>query len=330
MWPAVVDLAGRHLVTPALWLGLRAPENRRHLPQDAVQYLQALYDLNAERNRRILAQLDEILGAFNRASIKPLLLKGGAYLKLNAHKGIGARTLTDLDILVQRDSFTVARAALDQIGYRPMGEGTRFHHDDPLVREGDVTSVELHWSPLGRRAANVLGDGAFWTRALETTDEAGSFYVLAPTDAVMLTFAHSQIVDRHAQTFQISLRALQDVVALAELYGDRIDWRQLAADSSSYGYGPEWLNFLYVAARITGVRLDAASRFGFRQMAYYALCEAGRQSPFIGRWLFRLAQLSKHEIRGYYGGNPGPWGTNFRRLRFIADRLQMRWFPPSG
>lgn len=330
LWPDVVELSGDHLVTPAAWLGLRRPELAPHVPAEAAHYLQTLHALNVERNERILAQLDEMLAALRRRSVTPLLLKGGAQLKLNVHGDLGARVLTDLDLLVQKDSFAAARSALDELGYRPIpDEGSRFHHDEPLAREGDRASVELHWSPLGRRAANVLADGTFWQRATLVSNTAQQFYVLGPNDSVMLLFAHGQIVDRHADTFQISLRALQDLVALTAFHGDRIDWERLTADLAGYGYESEWLNFLYVAQRVTGIQLPGSLRFGLRQRAHYALCVAALVSGRIDDMLTRLSSLSRHEMRLRYGGNPSGWEINARRLRFLTERARSRLFSRS-
>lgn len=103
----------------------------------------------AERSARLLATLAEILAAFQRSGVRPLLLKG---LGLGAryYGGLDRRATRDLDLLVLERDLPAAEAALGTIGFRrasivpSRALALRLTHAFDYVRN-DLT-VDLHWT----------------------------------------------------------------------------------------------------------------------------------------------------------------------------------------
>jgi hypothetical protein len=159
-WEGVVELASQHLVTPTLHRGLADKGLLADLPAELRDYLEAIYALNGERNRQIVAQTVEIAAALNAIGIEPVVLKGVADLCAGLYRDPGARVIGDVDLLVAGDQLAAAGAALAAIGYRGTGPADfaygAHHHDRPLARPDDAAWIELHTEPVAPAFASLL------------------------------------------------------------------------------------------------------------------------------------------------------------------------------
>ncbi|MGZ2439589.1 hypothetical protein ACVI55_002025 [Sinorhizobium medicae] len=114
-WEQVIALANESLTVASLAVAARKYAD--DIPEDVRQYLSLIYDRNAQRNRRLLAQLTEAASCLNRIGVEPVLMKGAAILISQKMDEIGARMLTDLDILVRPADMVSSIGALKDIGY---------------------------------------------------------------------------------------------------------------------------------------------------------------------------------------------------------------------
>ena len=216
-WTAIIAVANRAWLTPALHLALaRSPGSA--IPDDVRAYLAFLHGRNLERNRRLHAQLHEALVALNRSGITPVLLRGAAFLHAAAGNRIGARMMSDLDILVAERDRAAARATLFELGYqshpfeafgRPQDVGVlEFCSPSPRIRAYiSPESIEAHSEPVAR-------DGA-------------SARVPSPTFRALHLILSDQLQEGDYWTGCLDLRHLHDLAILAE--GPGIDWPLLAA-----------------------------------------------------------------------------------------------------
>ena len=98
-WEPVVELAGEHYMTPALYSALRGKGLLDVVPAELRDYLAAIHSLNCERNRRLVAQAFEIGGILNKIGIEPLLMKGVGNLLVGVYPDSGVRMAGDIDLL---------------------------------------------------------------------------------------------------------------------------------------------------------------------------------------------------------------------------------------
>ena len=148
-WENIVSLANDYLLTPAMWLALKHKTLVDDLPDELVDYLADLYQLNVERNRNLRIQLLEAVRQLNHHGITPILLKGAKHLVTNVYSGSGARVMTDIDLLVPLEDITASQLALRKLGYNPVEDEQGDYHDEhhhcpPLYRAGDYGTVEIH------------------------------------------------------------------------------------------------------------------------------------------------------------------------------------------
>jgi hypothetical protein len=317
-WPAVIVLTDSHLVTPALWLAFRRHGLSDELPEDARVYLAALYDMNLARNAALNVQLDEAIDALNRRGIRPMLLKGAAYLKLATHDDPGARVSSDLDLLIPAEHVGSAATILEAIGYRK-AERTRtaaVHHLTPLIRDGSPAAIELHREVMSRWAQDLVPTSLAWGDRRE--HESPGYSVPGGSFAVLHRFVHDQIADRHAAQRVLSLRSMQDLLKLDAYHGDDIDWSWLADWVARRGYARQFKDYLYAASRLAGFRIPDPIRVRGFEPLRFAICEATTCSATLHRTTIALDSLSRFMLERRYGDPLSPASLARLRLRTLA------------
>lgn len=223
-WPKVLETANRGWLVPALYVALRKQNCIDAVPEPVRDYLALLHDRNAERNRRLRAQLSEAVGALNRKGIEPILLKGGVSLFTAPDDSLGARMLSDLDINLEPSEMRTAKDALAELGYRERAIPRE------LGRPQDVGEIELHDRPSRRSAAYLKGDLRAWTSVMEK--DGATARIPDPTARALHLIVHDMIKEGDYWRLRIDLRHLHDLAELARA-PEGVDWRRLRDALSS-------------------------------------------------------------------------------------------------
>ena len=74
-WDAVVRVSTAHYVFPALYCNLKRVNFLHYLPEDLVDYMMFITNLNRERNEQIIAQAKELNTLLLENIITPIFLK---------------------------------------------------------------------------------------------------------------------------------------------------------------------------------------------------------------------------------------------------------------
>lgn len=219
-WDTVIQEANRHLVAPALYACLRDRGLLGSMPTDVENYLGFLYGLNEERNRRLRRQAVETLSVLNEAGIEPLFIKGSALLMIIPEHRLGTRIITDLDMVVDKDTVETSVARLLRIGYQPLADNPGPHAYATFWRPSDVGSLDLHLRPPG---PEYLFAGSQAVRSF-TLDFTGTrLKIPIPTEWVIHLIVHDMLHDRGLRTGDVNLRRLLDCREIVRT-GYDIDW----------------------------------------------------------------------------------------------------------
>ena len=92
-WDQTIAVAAREEIIPAL-------HNRLSGPPEVSDFLEAIRELNGDRNRQLLRETETLAAILNQAGIEPVLLKGAAYLTTEVYADPASRLLQDIDLLV--------------------------------------------------------------------------------------------------------------------------------------------------------------------------------------------------------------------------------------
>lgn len=333
-WVAAATCANRHSLAPALHSALAARGFSDLIPEQFRAYLEEIHRLNRARNAALLDQLLEVIALLNRAGIEPVILKGGAALLTGLYPDPGDRFLLDLDLLVAEGEVDAATAALEGAGYRVPAEldevlaGYRLiRHAPPLVKAGAPASVELH-----RRLVDCALPGLNTPEVLPRSLPApglpagAAARVLAPTDALLFCFAHSEIDHGHHRKGVIDLRQLVEFLTLAGRHRTRLDLERLRRLRRDPQFGP-----------VAGAWLELARTLGHADLlpdlpadvAILAHCaRAAATDPWRQRrklLRFALADLwrtfSPANLAALYPDDPrGPFSLRLRHAAILLAR----------
>jgi Uncharacterised nucleotidyltransferase len=290
-WLAVVSLANKHLVAPALWTSLSRAPFREFVPQDVQNYLAFLHARNAARNARIRLQCLDLGSALARAGLRVALLKGAAWLFDGNSLAASDRMMRDIDLAVAPEQFGPVVRTLTDSGYREASgiciEVGHFHHA-PMVCEGAEATVEIH-----RDLANRI-------EFLPSREVIASAREVAP--GLLLPEARHRIVHNviHAQILNgdfaggvLNLRDGLDLARLIAGSGPEFDWTVLTLEARDRGYFRHVSGAIHATHRILRSPLPRAFADDRRGRLHAWRCVQQRRWPHISRVLETLGLLTR-------------------------------------
>lgn len=147
-WDNIVKISTSHYVFPALFCSLKRAKLLQFLPTDLVEYMEIITQLNGQRNRDILKQVNEINTLLIQNNITPIFLKGAGNIAEKLYEDIAERMIADIDFVVHKKEYLKAVSIIKSAGYSKVDQ---FKHHSPsyihhprLQKEGCVAAVEIH------------------------------------------------------------------------------------------------------------------------------------------------------------------------------------------
>lgn len=220
-WERLLRQARRADLLGRLALLLRREGLEARVPASARGHLEAAVVLTAAQHLEIRRELAHIERALAPLALRPVLLKGAAYLVADAAAALG-RTFDDVDLLVPRDRLGETEAQLmmggwitthltpyDQRYYR------EWMHELPPMQHGTRHSVlDVHHAILPA-TAHVQPSSALLLERAVTVPQAPAWRVLAPPDMVLHSMTHLF----HNEELSHGLRDLSDLDLLLRHHG---------------------------------------------------------------------------------------------------------------
>lgn len=212
-WEAVVKLSTAHYVFPALYLNLQRADFLHYLPEELVEYMEHITDLNRERNAQIIAQAKEINELLVAEGITPIFLKGTGNLLEGLYEDIGERMVGDIDFIVEKESFLKAVSILEFNNYVTKNNiyvGIHWHYPK-LINPDKIASVEVHQKILKDDVQFALGIELF--NNVKQVNK--KYYVLSYQNKLLATTLPKIINDHLYHRKSITLRNAYDVYLLS-------------------------------------------------------------------------------------------------------------------
>jgi hypothetical protein len=341
-WDAFFRLAAAHDLLPAVWVSQhdagaftmpsalaatleRSAPAGRAVPEAVVR---RAYDRNVARVRRLLDHGVDVLDRCATAGIRAVPLKGLHALLSGWWPDHAARTMVDLDVLVDATRATDAYDLLQASGYEQHPEpiGDHADHHLPMLRAGDIT-VELHVEPLISRWRPLLPAHEMLRRARTRPTAGGGLLLADDTDAAVHLVAHAQLQEETYTLLGLPLRALCETARLASV---DIRWRDVRRRFDAAGVGHVLDAHLHGARHWFGASaVPAPSPGGARRAAAHTrLIELGVAEPaLIASWTYAVRlprSFTAARMRDEFGPGDGAGWLWRARGRHAARRLRAR------
>lgn len=213
-WDQIVQVSTSHYVFPALYGNLLRADLLSYLPDELVNYMKHITDLNRERNKQIIAQAREINELFQNNNIAPIFLKGTGFLLQNLYDGISDRMVGDIDFLVSEADFKKAINLLKKEGYNEktiLDKTFVNRHYTALIHPDKIAAVEVHHSMTSLPYHKRFNYNTVASSLL--TSE--STVVLSLENQLLLTIFNKQINDYGKWRKSIALRSTYDLYILS-------------------------------------------------------------------------------------------------------------------
>jgi len=148
-WDNIVKLSTKHYVFPALYCNFKRACFLHYLPEELVNYMKHITDLNRERNLQILEQAKEINELLLTNNITPVFLKGTANLLDHLYEDIAERMVGDIDFIVDKNITDKTLKILSENRYTYLVKTTKqiayIKHYPRLIKKESINAIEVHF-----------------------------------------------------------------------------------------------------------------------------------------------------------------------------------------
>ena len=113
----LTKICSSQLIIPAVYMILKKNKLNSFIPKDFENYIKWIYEINKERNRKLIEEISFISQIFKRNNIQHIFIKGSSNLINRYYFDDGIRMIGDIDILISsKDKYKVEKT-LKKKGY---------------------------------------------------------------------------------------------------------------------------------------------------------------------------------------------------------------------
>ncbi len=246
-WDYLVRASIQHSTTLLLYNALRVvtdkfnPQNQNsaHIPETTKTQLETIYLNNQPRTERMHKVMAELFRTFQQQNIDIMVLKELGMIQF-AYPEVNLHPIGDLDLLIHKENYPQAKAALINLGYRPLPADDCYYQltydaQYQYQRPTDNIWLDIQWD-IENKETDVYGEGflnfgveRMWKNARPIQIDNCNTLMPSPTDLLFHLCLH---LEGHGYT---ELILLTDVAEAIKAYGDDLNWDELLALAQQYG-----------------------------------------------------------------------------------------------
>lgn len=244
-WQELYNLSVNHMIAPVLYESAYRCENFNNADEELKQKWRKQTIATCMFQLRNNAELAKIYSALEQNNVHPLLVKGLVCRSL--YKNPDIRISSDEDMLVRETEWDVCEKTLSDLGLvSDENEGQVVTWSKP----GTQVHLEVHRTlfPENSAAYGHLNE-AFkdvFNNAVNDKFCGINVYTLSPTEHFLYLLCHSI---KHFLGSGFGIRQLCDISLFSEKYSDEIDWDEIWAWTSKWGYEVLTLNLLDIGIK---------------------------------------------------------------------------------
>jgi hypothetical protein len=250
-WGRLLHMANLHFCSPLLFVMLRKDGLLPLLSIDLQTYLKHLHAANIERQETFRQATTSITNNFLDVGIPTILLKGASNFCDDLYRDLGARMMSDVDLLVKAKHIEKARNIMIGMGYREQVECKNPpHHLPRFIKLGSLADVEIHFRAANGQAGRVLPTKLCWIHKESAVMDGLSTFVLPPTLRLLHNTIHALLTASAMQNPITALNDLSEFVHLAHRYESDLDWNEWFTRGVNEGLNRQFRGYLTLANRL--------------------------------------------------------------------------------
>jgi len=212
-WDAVVKASTANYVLTALYCNLKRASFLHYLPNDLVDFMIRITDLNRDKNQQIIEQAKEINELLLANNITPIFLKGTGNLLEGLYEDIAERMVGDIDIILSTEDVLKANNLLKKNNYTSNSLLFDDHrHLSRLTSNNNIAAIEIHKELLIEKYANEF-NYSFVNKDSQIINDTN---VMSFDNQLALSIIATQINDHGFYFKNIALRNAYDVFLLSK------------------------------------------------------------------------------------------------------------------
>lgn len=266
-WESLCQDAFEHGLQPLLYYHLNAA-CRELVPEPILAKLKQEFRANSQCNLYLMRELIRTLDLLHDNGIQAQAFKGPVLASL-VYGDLTLRQAGDLDVLIEKENFPLAKQLLQSIGYvmEPQLNGSqqsshlRFHCEIQFVHHEQVSVVDLHWGLAPRTFPFTLNTKELLERSIEV-EFAGHRVPTFSWEDLLLYLCMNGAKDNWSDLESVALvaevlRSRVSSDATQNRSSDDLDWTVLSETARKSG-GRKMLSLgLLLAKNIFGGELPA-------------------------------------------------------------------------
>ena len=164
----ILRVGSSNLIIPAIYVAIKRKKLTSFFPDDFLDYLRLIYEINVNRNSEVTNQIHFIGSVFKKNKINYIFLKGAAILLMKPSDLANVRMIGDIDILVCGKDLLRAKKILEIEGFKQINsQNDKFsdqihdfekknRHLERMISKDFICAVELHREVLTSKFKHIL------------------------------------------------------------------------------------------------------------------------------------------------------------------------------
>ena len=188
----LVFILSSHLMLPAFYYCCKKKNLLVYLPEDLSSYLSEIYNINKERNKKLLIEMKIISKFLDNSGINHKFLKGASLIYQKIYEDLGERMIGDIDILIKRSDRKDVIKLLNLNNYKSsfIYKSWKANVDPNFINNNKLFAIDLHSGLLPFNYSYLMDDKMILNQNKETVNK-----FLETKDEILYTIYNYSVSD---------------------------------------------------------------------------------------------------------------------------------------
>lgn len=228
----ITQMASSHLMLPSLFTNARRKNILKLFPDEFASYLKEIYNLNLNRNMKLIEEVKHLSYMLNNYKINHVFLKGTANIFADIYEDLGERMIGDIDFIYEKKQERNLIDLLNNEGYKFSGEEIFFgRHLERISSEDKLFALEPHYALFNKK--NKLIDA---NRVLSKKIRKNEIFVPCLQHLIEFNILNYQINDHGSKELNFSLRNIYDSHAIIKKGRNKLKFNSNSKYFDNYFY----------------------------------------------------------------------------------------------